>query len=251
MGFNDTVSRATNAVNVRFAPLVVKGEMCKPPLMKRTKQNPVVDNQGRALLHGYARVSTDDQDLRMQIEALIRHGVDPDRIYRDKKSGKNLKRTGLQDLLAHIRGGEVLVVWRFDRLSRSLRDLVNLFEELDSRGIQLRSIHEQLDTTTPMGRLMFQLAGMLAEFERNLIAERTKLGMATAREHGRRFGPPRKIDDAKLDKIIEQLRVRQTDKRAVGELARRYRISTTTLRDRVLERTGGKRLWPKGPRAKR
>ncbi len=187
----------------------------------------------------------------MQIAALIRHGVSADRIYQDKKSGKNTKRTGLQDLLAQIRGGEGLVVWRFDRLSRSLRDLLDIFEQLEARGIQLRSIHEQLDTTTPMGRLMFQLAGMLAEFERNLISERTKHGMKTARERGSKFGPPRKVDEDKLDKIIQQLRVRQTDRKAVGELARKYRISTTTLRDRVLERTNGKRLWPKGPRAKR
>lgn len=187
----------------------------------------------------------------MQIAALLRHGVSADRIYQDKKSGKNTKRTGLQDLLAHIRGGEVLVVWRFDRLSRSLRDLLDIFEQLESRGIQLRSIHEQLDTTTPMGRLMFQLAGMLAEFERNLISERTKHGMKIARERGMKPGPPRKVDDDKLDKIIRELRLRQTDRKAVGQLARKHRISTTTLRDRVLERTKGKRLWPKGPRAKR
>jgi CheY-like chemotaxis protein len=125
-----------------------------------------VDKAETVLWHGYARVSTDDQDLRMQIEALARAGVDPDRIYQDKASGKNTKRTGLQDMLAHVRSGEGIMVWRFDRLSRSIRDLIMLFDDLEQRGIQLRSIHEQLDTTTPMGRLMFQLAGMLAEFER-------------------------------------------------------------------------------------
>jgi len=187
----------------------------------------------------------------MQIDALIQDGVDLDRIYQDKKSGKNTTRAGLQDMLAHVRSGEGIKVWRFDRLSRSLRDLIMICEDLEKRGIQLRSIHEKIDTTTSLGRLFFHLTGMLAEFERNLIAERTRHGMKAARERGMKPGPARKLDDAKVDKIIQQLRPRQHDRKAVGELAKRYKISTTTLRDRVLERNKGKRLWPKGPRAKR
>jgi DNA invertase Pin-like site-specific DNA recombinase len=220
--------------------------------MKQKRNHPVhkPEPDRPVLWHGYARVSTDDQDLRMQIDALIRDGVDPERIYQDKRSGKNTNRTGLQDMLAHVRSGEGIKVWRFDRLSRSIRDLIMIFDDLEARGIQLKSLHEQLDTTTPMGRLMFQLAGILAEFERNLIAERTRHGMKAARDRGRRPGPARKLDDAKVDKIIQQLRVRQTDRKAVGELAKKFGCSTTTLRDRVVEKTG-KRLWPKGPRAKR
>jgi DNA invertase Pin-like site-specific DNA recombinase len=214
--------------------------------MKRINRKHPVDEPEVILWHGYARVSTDDQDLRMQIEALTRAGVEPDRIYQDKASGKSVKRTGLQDMLAHVRGGEGIMVWRFDRLSRSIRDLIMLFDDLEARGIQLKSIHEQLDTTTPMGRLMFQLAGILAEFERNLIAERTRLGMETAKRRGTRFGPKPRLTEAKLQRAIVMLRSGQP----VGVVARRMGVANVTLREKVLKVTG-KRLWPKGPRSKR
>lgn len=216
--------------------------------MRSQTKRPVDEVAGRS--YGYVRVSTDDQDVRMQREALIRAGVPAEHIFEDKKSGKNLRRGGLQDVLSLMRAGDVLVVWRFDRLSRSLRDLLTVFDELQERGVNLRSLHEQLDTTTPMGRLMFQLAGMLAEFERSLIAERTKLGMATAKAHGRKFGPDRKLSDRDLDKAIVLLERGHNQPGIVREVARRFKVSPYTLRDRVLERTGGKRLWPKGPRAR-
>lgn len=214
--------------------------------MKRANKIPPVDKLDAILWHGYARVSTDDQDLRMQVEALTRAGVDADRIYQDKASGKNAKRTGLQDMLAHVRSGEGIMVWRFDRLSRSIRDLVMIFDDLETRGIQLRSIHEQLDTTTPMGRLMFQLAGILAEFERNLIAERTRLGMETAKRHGVRFGPKPRLTEAKLQRAIAMLKAGQP----VGVVARRMGVANVTLREKVLKVTGGTKLWPDGPRAR-
>lgn len=198
-------------------------------------------------LHGYARVSTEEQNMGMQIEVLLRAGVQREHIYEDRKSGKNLKRGGLQDVLAMMRKGDVLVVWRFDRLSRSLRDLLQVFDDLQARGIQLRSLHEQLDTTTLMGKLMFQLAGMLAEFERALIAQRTAAGMATAKSNGRKFGPPRKLDKVKLTRAIKLLR----EGKDVQTVARRFGVSPVTLRDRVLEANKGKRLWRVGPRAKR
>lgn len=198
-------------------------------------------------MHGYARVSTDQQDLRMQIKALLAAGVRKEDIYQDYKSGKNLRRGGLQDVLSMMRRGDVLVVWRFDRLSRSLRDLLKVFDELEDRGIQLRSLHEQLDTTSPMGRLMFHLAGMLAEFERNLIAERTKHGMAAAKQEGRRFGPAPKLKPAQVKAIVQRLRAGAK----VAEMAKKYHVSVVTLRDAVLKETGGKRLWRKGPRARR
>lgn len=183
----------------------------------------------------------------MQIKALLAAGVRKEDIYQDYKSGKNLRRGGLQDVLAMMRRGDVLVVWRFDRLSRSLRDLLKVFDELEERGIQLRSLHEQLDTTSPMGKLMFHLAGMLAEFERNLIAERTKHGMAAAKQEGRRFGPPPKLKPAQVKTIVRRLRAGAK----VAELAKTYHVSVVTLRDAVLKETGGKRLWRKGPRARR
>jgi len=196
-------------------------------------------------LFGYARVSTDEQDVLMQIEALKRAGVSEHRIYQDKRSGKDLKRVGINDCLSHMRRGDVLVVWRFDRLSRSLRDLLAVFDQLQERGIQLRSIHEQLDTTSPMGKLMFQLAGMLAEFERALIAERTRLGMQTARAHGRRFGPKPTLTEKKLDRAVAMLRAGQS----VGVVARRMGVANVTLREKILKVTG-KKLWPDGPRTR-
>lgn len=125
-----------------------------------------------------------------------------------------------------------------------------MFDDLHEQGIALRSLHEQLDTTTPMGLLMFQMAGMLAEFERGLIAERTKHGMAAAKQLGRKFGPDPKLDAKQVAAIIKALRPRQADRGAVTELARKHRVSTVTLRKEVLKVTKGKRLWPKGPRAK-
>jgi DNA invertase Pin-like site-specific DNA recombinase len=216
--------------------------------MRSQTKRPVDEVAGRS--YGYVRVSTDDQDVRMQREALIRAGVPAEHIFEDKKSGKNLRRGGLQDVLSLMRAGDVLVVWRFDRLSRSLRDLLTVFDELQERGVNLRSLHEQLDTTTPMGRLMFQLAGMLAEFERSLIAERTKLGMATAKEHGRKFGPDRKLTDKQIERAIAWLAPRKDQRGAVQVIARKLGVSPYTLRDRVREATGGERLWPKGPRAR-
>lgn len=141
---------------------------------------------------------------------------------------------------------DVLVVWRFDRLSRSLRDLLQVFDELQERGIQLKSIHEQLDTTTPMGRLMFQLSGVLSEFERGLIAQRTAAGMDTAKRNGRRFGPPRKLDPMKIKAAMRMLR----DGVPVADVAKKFHVGRTTLRNRVREANKGKRLWRVGPRAR-
>ncbi len=197
-------------------------------------------------LHGYARVSTEEQNLDMQIEALKRAGVERQHIYEDRKSGKNRKRGGLQEVLAMMRRGDVLIVWRLDRLTRSLRDLLDLFDELQERGIELRSLHEQIDTTTPMGRFLFHLTGILAQFERELIAQRTTLGMETAKARGRRFGPPRKLTPEKLK---EAMRFLKSGKR-VADVARKYGVGNTTLRNRILEANKGRRLWRVGPRAR-
>lgn len=200
-------------------------------------------------LWGYARVSTEEQNLDMQIEALVRAGVRREDIFQDKRSGKDLKRGGLLDMMTLIRRGDAIVVWRFDRLSRSLRDLLKVFDDLQEQGVHLRSIHEQLDTTTPMGKLMFQLAGMLAEFERNLISARTSQGMQTAKANGRKFGPDRLLSEDDVDRAIKWLRPRSRERGAVQKLAKQLNVSPYTLRNRVLEKYG-KRLWPKGPRAR-
>jgi len=215
-------------------------------LMKRANKIDLVDKANPVLWHGYARVSTDDQDLTMQIEALTTEGgVARDRIYEDKASGKNTRRTGLQDMLAHVRSGEGIVVWKFDRLGRSALDLIMLFDDLRARGIQLRSLRDNFDTTSVMGRFMFQLAAILAELERNMIAERTRAGMETARRNGTRFGPKPRLTDKKLERAIKMLRAGQP----VGVVARRMGVANVTLREKVLKVTG-KKLWPDGPRTR-
>jgi DNA invertase Pin-like site-specific DNA recombinase len=142
------------------------------------------------MLFGYARVSTDDQKLDLQHDALVHAGVERDRIYEDKFSGMRADRPGLASVMKAMREGDVLVIWRLDRLGRSLRELITLSEELKRRGVQLRSVTEGIDTTTIGGELLFHLFGAIAQFERNLIRERTRAGLASARAKGKLGGRP-------------------------------------------------------------
>jgi len=143
------------------------------------------------MLIGYKRVSTDDQNLHLQQDALTQAGCD--RVFSDKLSGAKADRPGLAEALAYLRPGDTLVVWRLDRLGRSLKDLIALVEELEERGIGLRSLQEHLDTTTSGGKLIFHLFGALAEFERNVIRERTQAGLQAARARGRKGGRRQKL----------------------------------------------------------
>jgi DNA invertase Pin-like site-specific DNA recombinase len=143
---------------------------------------------------GYARVSTDDQTLDLQTDALLSAGCE--RLFQDKASGAKADRPGLSQALSFARKGDVLVVWRLDRLGRSLPELVRLVGELDSLGIGFESLTEKIDASTAAGRLVFHVFAALAEFERNLIRERTHAGLAAARARGRKGGrralPPEK-----------------------------------------------------------
>jgi DNA invertase Pin-like site-specific DNA recombinase len=145
-----------------------------------------------ALLIGYARVSTDLQNLDLQLDALAAAGSA--RIYRDTGSGSLKHRPELDACLDYLRAGDTLVVWRLDRLGRGLgrglKHLIDLVEQLQQREIGFRSVTEQIDTTTPAGRLQFHLFGALAEFEREIIRERTRAGLAAARARGRTGGRP-------------------------------------------------------------
>jgi DNA invertase Pin-like site-specific DNA recombinase len=142
------------------------------------------------MLFGYARVSTDDQRLDLQHDALIHAGVDRERIFEDKLSGMRADRPGLASVMKAMREGDTLVIWRLDRLGRSLKELIALSGELKKRGVQLRSVTEGIDTTTIGGELLFHLFGAIAQFERNLIRERTRAGLASARAKGRIGGRP-------------------------------------------------------------
>lgn len=141
-------------------------------------------------LLGYARVSTTDQDLALQLDALERAGVDPNQVWTDKASGASTDRPGLTALLDYARTGDVLVVWKLDRLGRSVRQVVDFVDELGRRGIGLRSLTESIDTTTAQGTFIFHLFAALAELERGMIRERTLAGLTAARERGRVGGRP-------------------------------------------------------------
>lgn len=141
------------------------------------------------MLIGYIRVSTNDQNTDLQRIAL--KSADCELIFEDKISGKTRDRPGLKKALRTLRAGDTLIVWKLDRLGRSMRHLVTLTEELRERGVNFRSLTDSIDTSTPMGRFFFHIMGALAEMERELIVERTRAGLAAAREKGRIGGRKR------------------------------------------------------------
>ena len=159
------------------------------------------------MLIGYMRVSTADdrQSVDLQRDALIAAGVDERHLHHDKASGAKDDRPGLQHCVKFLREGDCLVVWKLDRLGRSLVHLLTLVEELKSRGVAFRSLTEHIDTTTPQGELLFSIFGALAQFERALTRERVIAGLAAAKRRGRRGGRPRAIDEERLQQILAAL----------------------------------------------
>jgi DNA invertase Pin-like site-specific DNA recombinase len=182
---------------------------------------------------GYARVSTHEQTLDLQMDALTAAGCD--RVFQDMASGARTARPGLDDALDHAREGDTIVVWRLDRLGRSLKHLIEVVTEMQERGVGFRSLQESIDTTTPGGKLIFHVFGALAEFERNLIQERTLAGLAAARARGRNGGRPRKLSKTKVDLLY---RLYDEREHTVVEIAKIIGISKTTLY-RYLERRDG------------
>jgi DNA invertase Pin-like site-specific DNA recombinase len=178
---------------------------------------------------GYARVSTDEQDLSLQLDALRAAGCI--RIFRDEGvSGVAARRPALTKALAALGPGDVLVTWRLDRLGRSLAHLIEIIGLLESRGIGFQSLTEAIDSTTAGGKLIFHVMGALAEFERALISERTKAGMAAARSRGRKVGRPPSLTKAQAAEV----RRRATKGQSVESLASRFRVSLSTI-GRVLK----------------
>jgi DNA invertase Pin-like site-specific DNA recombinase len=175
------------------------------------------------MLIGYERVSTDDQNLALQRDALAAEGCE--KIFSDKVSGAKADRPGLKQAFEFARAGDTLVVWRLDRLGRSLKDLIVLVEELESRQIGLRSLQEKIDTTTSGGKLVFHLFGALAEFERNLIRERTQAGLQAARARGRQGGRRPKLTRQQIE-IGRSLAV--DPKRSVSSICEHLGISRPT-----------------------
>jgi DNA invertase Pin-like site-specific DNA recombinase len=147
------------------------------------------------MLIGYARVSTTDQNLDLQKDAL--QGAGCERVFTDTASGARVERPGLTSALKECRAGDTLVVWKLDRLGRSLPHLVETVRELSTRGVGFKSLQEQIDTTTSGGNLIFHIFASLAEFERDLIRERTNAGLQAARARGRKGGRPKGVDQKK------------------------------------------------------
>ena len=145
---------------------------------------------------GYARVSNQDQDLRLQYEALRQANCD--KIYEDKASGTKASREGLKLALDVLRENDTLVVWKLDRLGRSVRDLVNIVCDLEQRGVHFKTLTDQINTSTTAGRFFFHVMASLAQMERELTVERTQAGLIAARRQGRTGGRKRKMDDSKI-----------------------------------------------------
>jgi DNA invertase Pin-like site-specific DNA recombinase len=153
--------------------------------------------KGKTMLIGYARVSTTEQEIALQMDALSSVGCE--RTFEDRMSGAKNDRPGLADALSHARPGDTLVVWKLDRLGRSLRDLVELVGGLAERRVEFRSLTDGIDTSTPSGRFFFHIMGAMAQMERELIAERTMAGLAAARRRGKVGGRKPKMTERKID----------------------------------------------------
>ena len=182
------------------------------------------------MLIGYARVSTDDQSASLQLDALKEAGCE--RLYVDRASGSIRERPELARALADLRDGEdVLVVWRLDRVGRSLRHLVEIIGQLQERKVGFRSLRDPVDTTSASGRLVFHVFAALAEFERNLIQERTFAGLRAARARGRKGGRPSKLSPKEIKTIRALLKTAEIP---VSEIAARFGIARSTLYRAIL-----------------
>jgi DNA invertase Pin-like site-specific DNA recombinase len=185
------------------------------------------------MLIGYARVSTHEQTLNLQKDALTTAGCK--KIFTDTSSGAQTKRKGLDDALTYVRKGDILVVWRLDRLGRSLPHLITTMTNLEERRIGFKSLTENIDTTTSGGKLIFHIFGALSEFERNLIRERTHAGLTAARARGRIGGRPKALTP-------EQRRIAQAlyddPKNSILDICRTLKISKVTLYQSI--KTGGR-----------
>lgn len=176
------------------------------------------------MIIGYARVSTQDQNPELQADALRREGAE--QIFQEKVTGALRERPELSHCLRTLRKGDILVVWKLDRLARSLKDLVEIVQDLHDREIGFKSVTESIDTTSPGGRLVFHIFGALAEFEHDLIRERTIAGLQAARARGRKGGRKPSMSAADVKKAAAMLLDPKMTKKEVAE---HFKVSRTTL----------------------
>ncbi|HLW02713.1 MAG TPA: recombinase family protein [Ktedonobacterales bacterium] len=179
------------------------------------------------MLIGYARVSTNEQNLDLQRDALLKAGCSEHSIFTDKITGTKTQRLGLDQALSHLRPGDTFVVWRLDRLGRTLKHLIETVTSLQQQGIAFKSITENIDTSTATGQLVFHIFGALAEFERNLIRERTIAGLQAARARGRLGGRPEIPATASKVAMAKKLYADKTN--AVQDICKLLNISRATL----------------------
>jgi DNA invertase Pin-like site-specific DNA recombinase len=179
------------------------------------------------MLIGYARVSTNEQNLDLQRDALKKAGISSKNLYTDTITGTKAERPGLAQALTHLREGDTLVVWRLDRLGRSLKHLIETVTALQEQHIAFQSITEKIDTSTATGQLVFHLFGALAEFERNLITERTMAGLAAARARGRKGGRPKRNPSLSTVAMAKKLYADHTN--SIADICRTLQISRATL----------------------
>ena len=203
--------------------------MTELDIIRKLKKH--VFRQGKNMLIGYMRVSTSDkQQIDLQRDALLASGVDERQIFQDFVSGGSTQnRPGLKEALAYLKKGDTLVVWKLDRLGRSLKDLIEIIENLKRTEIGLKSLTEGMDTTTPQGELFFSIFGALAQFERALIKERVNAGLESSRKRGKIGGRPRAISDEKLEAIKKAIE----DGMSIASVCRNFGVKRSTLVDTI------------------
>ncbi|MDP3266299.1 MAG: recombinase family protein [Sulfuricurvum sp.] len=181
------------------------------------------------MLIGYMRVSTDGdrQSTDLQRDALISVGIDERNIFEDKASGAKDDRVGLVQVLEYVKSGDTLVVWKLDRLGRSLQHLIEIVNKLKAKGVGFKSLTEGMDTSIPSGELLFHVFGALAQFERSLIKERVNAGLAAAKKRGRIGGRPRAIPQEKMEAIVEAL----NNGMSKAAVCRTFEVKRSTLID--------------------
>lgn len=184
------------------------------------------------MIFGYARVSTQDQNLDLQIDELIKYGVDKEKIYCEKITGTKKERPELDELLKRLSKGDTVVVWKLDRIGRSMKHLIELIDGFKNKGVQFVSLKENINTTSATGKLIFNLFASLAEFERDMISERTKAGLQSARARGRKGGRPKKGNG----KVELALKMYDSKEYSISEIVEATGLSKPTLYRRINER---------------
>jgi len=191
----------------------------------KQKQNPERNAQNAPRKIGYARVSREDQDLQMQVDALEKAGCT--RIFKEKKSGATKERPQFEKALANLQQGDSFVVWKLDRVGRSLKQMLALFEEFERKGVQLESLTDGINTQTTAGRFFFHIMAALAEMERELIRERTKAGLAAARSRGKKGG--RRPKDPNDPKVRLAQKMHKDHALSIEDICQSLSISRSTL----------------------